>query len=112
MEEREAALKCHQMELELMTRGLSSVEAGRQETAVLVLCCRSEETARAQSIKKIDPAFLARGLGLRRSDSRPWAAFDVDIDSMDGLARAFDWILYHCQKKRNSLRYHSGQERR
>jgi hypothetical protein len=113
-DERSEALHWHRTELELMTGGLSTVEAGREgaATPVLVLCCRREGAGSGARGVWPTPAELANGLGLRRSDARPWAAFEVDIESMDGLARALDWILYHCQKKRSSLRYHRGRDRR
>ena len=59
-----------------------------------------------------DRHFAGR-LGLTEESTdgvgRPWGIFSVDIADMEGMVAALDWILYHCQKRRNNLQYHKNQ---
>lgn len=100
-EDREAVLKQCERELRLMASGVGAKM--RRHTPVLVLSCRWGTE------KVVDPAYLASRLGLEEDSGLPWAVYDVAIGDMEGMARALDWVLYHCQKRRNNLQYHKSQ---
>ncbi len=102
---REEQLRCCRLELRLMVRGLGARD---RHTPVLVLACRRVKKKTDQGIGL---GLLAESLGLTDSSwsARPWAVFEVEIEDMEGMARALDWALYHCQKRRSSLEYHKSQ---
>ncbi len=74
-----------------------------------MLSCYWQPESSSSSVSVLD---LAAGLGLRGGDGsstrRPWAIFNVNILDMEGMERALDWVLYHVQKRRNSLEYHQS----
>ncbi len=88
--------------------GLMIKAEDKQATPLLVLFCFSGASCGAGAVPGV--RSLARSLGLTAlAFSRPWAVFVVDIADMVGMANALDWMLYHCQKRRTDLEYHTAQ---
>ena len=81
-----------------------------KDTPLLVLCCSNGSTNLNRAVsRKLDCLIeLSQRLGLD-CISRPWAIFNVDIGNMSGLEKGLDWLLYHIQKRRIELEYHSYQ---
>lgn len=95
-------------ELHIMLRGVEVV-VKHKIIPLLVLCC-SNSTLEDGHDQDIDLVQLSKRLDLCKVN-RPWAIFKVDIGNMDGLEKSLDWILYHVQKQKADLEYHSSQGR-
>ena len=102
--ERASRLDACRVELAMMVEGLDPRD---RHTPVLVLSCRWRRRKEGEAAYGV--RYFAQHLGLTGGLNRPWAIFDVDIEDMEGMATALDWVLYHCQKRRNNLLYHKNQ---
>ena len=110
-DERKEKLALLRSELFIMLEGLGA--AGDRLTPILVLSCHRGGGG-SNPDQQVGVRPLASDLGLLKDEDseeekqprRPWAIYEVNIHDMEGMAKALDWVLYHCQKRKNSLEYH------
>ena len=83
------------VELEIMASQINHLP-------LLILLCSDDD----DTFANFDFNQFATTFHLRKSN-RPWGAFKVNTSTMQGLDQALTWMLYHCQKSKESLRYHT-----